>query len=139
VQRSAPGVNTVAFVVWASMFSVPPLLAASLVLEGWPAMRDGLLNADAATWGAVAYQSAANSLFGYAMWGWLLGRYPAATVAPMSLLVPVFGMITAYLWLGEPLQGWKLLAAALVLSGLAINLLWPKVAALRGARVPPAA
>ncbi len=139
VARSTPGVNMVAYVVWASMFSVPPLLAASLALEGWPAIRDGLANATTVTWAAVFYQSAANALFGYAMWGWLLGRYPAATVAPMSLLVPVFGMATAYLWLGEPLYDWKLAAAALVLSGLALNLLWPKVAALRGARVPPAA
>lgn len=139
VSRSTPGVNMLAYVVWASLFSVPPLLAASLVLEGWPAMRDGLVNADAATWAAVLYQSVANALFGYAVWGWLLGRYPAATVAPMSLLVPVFGMAAAYAWLGEPLQGWKLTAAGLVLSGLALNLLWPRFAALRGARTPPAA
>jgi O-acetylserine/cysteine efflux transporter len=37
------------------------------------------------------------------------------------------------------LQGWKLIAAALVMAGLALNLLWPKFAALRGARTPPAA
>lgn len=139
VARATPGVNMVAYVVWSSLFAVPPLLAASLVLEGWPAIRDGLVQADAFTWAAVAYQSAANALFGYAMWGWLLGRYPAATVAPMSLLVPVFGMATAYIWIGEPLHDWKLIAAGLVLCGLAVNLLWPKVAALRGARTPPAA
>jgi O-acetylserine/cysteine efflux transporter len=43
------------------------------------------------------------------------------------------------LWLGEPMQVWKLIAAALVIGGLAINLLWPRVAAIRGARTPPAA
>lgn len=139
VVRSTPGVNMVAYVCWSSLFALPPLIAASLALEGWPAIRDGLANATPTTWAAVAYQSAANALFGYAAWGWLLGRYPAATIAPMSLLVPVFGMATAYVWLGEPLQSWKLAAAALVLSGLALNLLWPRFAALRGARTPPAA
>lgn len=139
VARSTPGVNMLAYVCWSSLFAVPPLLLASFVMEGWPAIRDGLVKANAATWGAVFYQSVANALFGYAVWGWLLGRYPAATVAPMSLLVPVFGMAAAYAWLGEPLQGWKLAAAGLVLSGLAVNLLWPKFAALRGARTPPAA
>jgi len=139
VARSTPGVNMVAYVCWSSLFAVPPLIAASLALEGWPAIRDGLATATPTTWAAVAYQSAANALFGYAAWGWLLGRYPAATIAPMSLLVPVFGMATAYVWLGEPLQSWKLAAAALVLSGLALNLLWPRFAALRGARTPPAA
>jgi O-acetylserine/cysteine efflux transporter len=139
VARTTPGVNMVAYVAWSSLFAVPPLIAASLLLEGWPAIRDGLANATPSTWAAVFYQSAANALFGYAVWGWLLGRYPAATVAPMSLLVPVFGMATAYVWLDEPLHDWKLIAAALVLSGLALNLLWPRFAALRGARTPPAA
>jgi O-acetylserine/cysteine efflux transporter len=138
VARASPGVNMVAYVCWSSLFAVPPLLAASLIVEGWPAIRDGLANADGGTWAAVFYQSAANALFGYAAWGWLLSRYPAATVAPMSLLVPIFGMGAAYLWLAEPLYGWKIAAAALVLSGLALNLMWPRFAALRGARTPPA-
>lgn len=138
VARSTPGVNMVAYVCWSSLFAVPPLLAASLMLEGWPAIRDGLANATVMTWAAVLYQSAANALFGFAAWGWLLSRYPAATIAPMSLLVPVFGMATASAWLGEQLQPWKLAAAALVLSGLALNLLWPRFAAARGARTPPA-
>jgi len=42
------------------------------------------------------------------------------------LLVPLFGMSSAALWLGEGLPVWKLVAAALVLSGLALNLLWPR-------------
>jgi O-acetylserine/cysteine efflux transporter len=139
VSRSAPHVNMLAYVVWASLFSAPPLYVLSFLFEGWPAMRDGLMNADAATWAAVAYQAIGNTLFGYAAWGWLLSRYPAATVAPMALLVPVFGMGASTLWLDEPLQGWKLIAAALVMAGLALNLLWPKFAALRGARHPPVA
>ncbi len=67
-----------------------------------------------------------NSLFGYAAWGWLLARYPAATITPMALLVPLFGMGAAALWLGEGLPGDELSAAALVMGGLALNLLWPK-------------
>ncbi len=139
VSRSTPNVNMLAYVVWASLFSAPPLYVLSFLFEGWPAMRDGLMNADAGTWAAVAYQAFANTLFGYAAWGWLLSRYPAATVAPMALLVPVFGMGASTLWLDEPLQGWKLIAAALVMAGLCLNLLWPRFAALRGARHPPVA
>jgi O-acetylserine/cysteine efflux transporter len=43
-----------------------------------------------------------------AAWGWLLARHPAATVSPMALLVPVFGMGASALVLGEPLPAWKL-------------------------------
>ena len=60
--------------------------------------------------------------FGYAVWGWLLGRYPAATVSPMALLVPVFGMAASALWLGEPMPAWKIVAMVLVMTGLALNL-----------------
>jgi O-acetylserine/cysteine efflux transporter len=139
VVRSTPKVNMLAYVVWASLFSAPPLYALSLAFEGWPAIRDGLVHADLATWGTVLFQAFANTLFGYATWGWLLSRYPAATIAPMSLLVPVFGMGASALWLNEPLQSWKLAAAALVMTGLCLNVLWPRFAALRGARTPPAA
>lgn len=138
VVRSTPGVDMVAYVVWASLFSVPPLFALSFLFEGWPAIRDGLVNADAGTWIAVLWQAVGNTLFGYAMWGWLLSRYPVATIAPMALLVPIFGMGASALWLGEPLQDWKLQAAGLVMAGLALNLLWPRMASVLRRRVEPA-
>ena len=130
VGRMPPGVNMLAFIVWSSVFAVPPLFVMSLLIEGWPAMAAGVRNADAATWAAVAWQSVGNSLFGYSAWAWLLTRYPTATVAPMALLVPVFGMGASALFLREGLPAWKLAAAALVLAGLALNLLWPRFRAL---------
>ena len=75
------------------------------MVEGWPAMRDGLWHAGWAGWATVAWQSAGNTLFGYAAWGWLLARYPSSVVAPMALLVPVFGMTTASIVLAEPMPG----------------------------------
>jgi O-acetylserine/cysteine efflux transporter len=125
VSRDAGRINMVASVVWSSLFAVPPLAALSLWFEGWDALVAGLQQADAFTWAAVAWQAWGNSLFGYAAWGWLLARYSAATITPMALLVPLFGMGSSALWLGEGLPGWKLLAALLVMLGLALNLLWP--------------
>jgi len=125
VSRAAGRINMVSYVVWSSLFAVPPLLLLTLWVEGWEALRNGVVHADLGAWAAVLWQAVANSLFGYAAWGWLLARYSAATITPMALLVPLFGMGGSALWLGEPLPGWKLLAAALVLSGLALNLLWP--------------
>ncbi|MDP3595306.1 EamA family transporter, partial [Phenylobacterium sp.] len=85
----------------------------------------GVRAADTATWAAVLWQSVGNTLFGYAAWGWLLSRHPAAVITPMAMLVPVFGMGASAIWLGESLPPWKLLAAGLVMSGLAINIFWP--------------
>jgi O-acetylserine/cysteine efflux transporter len=126
-QRAAGSVNMLAYVVWSSLFAVPPLLVFSLALEGWPRMSAGVEAADWKTWGAVLWQSVGNTMFGYGVWGWLLARHPASSVAPLSLLVPVFGLATSALVLGEPLQPWKLAAFALVMAGLAVGVLWPKL------------
>lgn len=125
--RAAGPVNMLGYVVWASLFSIPPLAIMALALEGWPAISAGIMAADLATWAAVLWQSVGNTMFGFACWGWLLARHPAATITPMALLVPVFGMGASALLLGEGLPAWKLLAAGLVLAGLGVNMLWPKI------------
>jgi O-acetylserine/cysteine efflux transporter len=122
--KEAGKVNALAYVVWASMFSLPPLYLLSLWREGWPAIAAGVSHAGWGTWAVILYQSAGNTMFGYGVWAWLHARYPAATVAPLSLLVPVVGFAASALILGEPLQAWKIGAGLLVLAGLAVNLLW---------------
>jgi O-acetylserine/cysteine efflux transporter len=131
--REAGAVNMLTYVVWAALFSVPPLLGLSLLLEGPHAIAAGIEHAGWVTWAAVLWQSAGNTMFGYACWAWLLSRYPAATIAPMSLLVPVFGFAASAAILGEPLPSWKIGATALIMAGLAVNLLWrPKKVAISG-------
>ena len=128
VSRAAGKVDMLSYVVWTSLFAVPPLFALAFVFEGPTAMASGIRNADAMTWAAVVWQAVGNAMFGYSVWGWMLARYPAAAVAPLALLVPVFGMTASAIVLGEPMQDWKLLAAALVMSGLALGILWPRIA-----------
>jgi O-acetylserine/cysteine efflux transporter len=130
--REAGPVNMLAYVVWAALFSVPPLLILSLVMEGPAAILDGIHRATPTTWAAVLWQSVGNTMFGYACWGWLLSRYPAATVAPVSLLVPVFGFGASAAILGEPLPAWKIGATLLIMAGLAVNLLWRPRQAVAG-------
>ncbi len=129
VSRAAGKVDMLAYVVWSSMFAVPPLFALAFMFEGPTAMANGIQNADLATWAAVVWQAVGNAMFGYGVWGWMLARYPAATVAPLALMIPVFGMASSALLLGEPMQDWKLFAAALVMSGLALGIVWPTLAA----------
>lgn len=126
--------SMLAYVVWSSAFAIPPLFILAFIYEGTSAILTGLRQADLATWAAVVWQSWGNTLFGYVAWGWLLARHPAATVTPMALLVPVFGMGASALLLGEALPGWKLLSAALVMAGLALNLFWPRLSATSQAR-----
>ncbi|MBU4182957.1 MAG: EamA family transporter [Gammaproteobacteria bacterium] len=129
VVKSLGPVNMLHFMVWSSVFAVPPLLAISWFIEGPALMHSAVTQATPLVWASVLWQALGNTLFGYGVWNWLLARHPAATVAPLALLVPVFGMGASALSLGESLPGWKLGAAALVLSGLAVIVLWPRLQA----------
>jgi O-acetylserine/cysteine efflux transporter len=133
VAARAGKVPVLGFMVWSSLFAVPPLVLLSLAFEGPAAIAQGFASAGWGAWAAVLWQSAGNALFGYGVWAWLLARHPATTVAPMALLVPVFGMASSAWWLGEALPPWKIAAAALVIGGLALNLLWPRRAGQRRA------
>lgn len=123
VSRSIGKVDMLGFMVWNSVFAVPPLLILSLCFEGTAAFTEALPRASLAAWAAVLWQALGNTLFGFGAWGWLLARHPAATITPLALLIPVFGMGSSALILGEPLQAWKLGAAALVMAGLAVSVL----------------
>jgi O-acetylserine/cysteine efflux transporter len=134
VAKSAGRVDMLGFMVWTSLFAVPPLLGLSLWLEGPQLIQSSVANASASVWACVLWQAVGNTLFGYGVWNWLLGRHPAATVTPMALLVPVFGMGASALSLGETLPGWKLMAGALVLCGLVVIVVWPRLRTAMAAR-----
>ena len=130
VSRRAGAINMLSYVVWASAFSIPPLLIVSLIFEGGVThLWDITLAAPVGAWIGVLWQSWANTLFGYAAWGWLLSKHPAAVVAPAPLLVPIFGMGASAFFLGEALPSWKVMAAGLVIAGLVVNLFWPSLQA----------
>lgn len=125
-------VNPLALVVWGSLIASPPLLAASFLIEGPAAWADAATHFGWISAGAVFFQSYPNTIVGFGIWSILMRKYPAATIAPFTLLVPVTGMLSAAMILGEPLQWWKILAGLLVLSGLALNLFGARLLALIG-------
>jgi O-acetylserine/cysteine efflux transporter len=119
--------DMLALVVWGSLVAILPLLALSLLVEGVERILHSMAHLHWMPVATVAYQAWLSTLFGYGMWSWLLSRYPAATVAPLTLLVPVFGMASSALVLGEQLQPWKIGAAALIMAGLCINVVGPRL------------
>ena len=128
VSRRAGSINMLSYVVWASVFSLPPLFLMSWIFEGgWEQMSTSISSAPMGAWAGVFWQSWGNTVFGYAAWAWLLSKHPAAVVAPAPLLVPIFGMGASAYFLSEPLPLWKILAAGLVITGLIVNLFWPSL------------
>ena len=71
---------------------------------------------------ALAYVVVVSTFFGYGSWYWLMSRYPASTVAPFTLLVPVVGILTAWLVRGEHPTWGELLGSLVVLVGLGLAL-----------------
>ena len=113
-------INVLGLVCWGSLFAAPPLLAVALILDpqGLAASFTGL---DWTSLGAIAYLVYISTLFCFGAWSLLLALYPVATVAPFTLLVPVFGFLGSAVLLGEAIQPWKLLASALIIAGLILN------------------
>lgn len=121
VTKQIGKVNPLALVAWGSLLAAPGLLLASLAIEGPAAWQDAAARFSWISAGAVLFQSYPTTILGFAIWSTLMRKYPAATVAPFSLLVPVAGMLSASLVLGEALQPWKIMAGLLVLCGLLLN------------------
>lgn len=112
--------NGLSLVVWTTAVPPIPLMAASLLFEGPDAVGTALTHP---TWGGaftLAYLALVSTIFGYGVWNTLLGKYPASTVAPFSLLVPPVGLITGWLTFGETPDAPSLIGAGLVIAGIAV-------------------
>lgn len=108
-------------VVWSALIPVLPFMLASWLIDGPQVMADSLRHLDMLTVFSLLYLAFIATIVGYGIWGSLLGRYETWRVAPLSLLVPVVGMASAALLLGETLNGLQMLGAVLIMGGLYIN------------------
>ena len=79
------------------------------------------MTASALMWGCALFMAYVATLFGFASWARLMHRYPTALVAPFSLLIPVSGLASGALFLGESLAPMQAVGAAFVFVGLLVN------------------
>ncbi|MGJ0482468.1 EamA family transporter [Pantoea agglomerans] len=116
--RSVP---IMSLVVWSALVPIIPFFACSLLFDGQAAIFNSLLHIGLQTVLALIYLAFVATIVGYAIWGNLLSRYETWRVAPLSLLVPVVGIITAALVLDERLSGQQMLGAVVIILGLLVN------------------
>ncbi|SCD98028.1 O-acetylserine/cysteine efflux transporter [Streptomyces sp. AmelKG-A3] len=119
--RKAAPPDSLNFMVWVSTVPVLPLLVLSLLFEGWDRDVEALAAFDLSGAGTLVYVAWISTVFGFGAWGFLLRHHPASSVAPFTLLVPVFGMSSAALFLGESVSPLRCLAAALLVGGVALT------------------
>jgi len=124
--RMAQPPDALALLVWASLVAPLPLLELSFAFEG-PAEIGAALGAiDVAAVASLLFVALVSGLFGFAAWIALLKRHTAAAVTPFALLVPVFGIASAALLLGERPSALELGGAVLICAGLAAMLKPPR-------------
>ncbi|WP_244471460.1 EamA family transporter [Methylobacterium sp. ARG-1] len=70
----------------------------------------------------IAFQAYPTTLLAFGLWNRLLTRYPAAAVTPFALLVPVAGILSTRLMLGEPLSPDILASGSLIRAGIALSI-----------------
>ncbi len=129
ISRVAQPPDALALLVWASLVPPLPLFGLSLVFEGPGEIGDALDSVDLAGLGALLFVALAAGLFGFAAWTAMLKRHSAASVTPFALLVPVFGMGSAAVFLGERPSGVELIGGAVVLLGVLLTLRPARVSA----------
>lgn len=108
-------------VIWSSLIPIVPFLLISGLFE-----RHVYPDWQAISWHSIVsalYLAWAATLLGYGLWSRLLSQYEPNWVAPFTLLVPVVGLLTAWLVLGERLNQWQLWGSACLLIGLVVNVL----------------
>ena len=137
VTKKIGKVDLVGLVVWASLIPPLPFLALSYIFEGPQRITTALSHLGASSVLAVLYLAFIATILGYGLWSRLLSRYPAGQVAPFSLLVPIIGLASASVFLGEKLSMVQAAGALLVLGGLIVNVfggqLWRRLALIRSA------
>lgn len=112
----------VSLVVWSAMFSCIPFFIFSFFIEGPELMLSALLSISWVSIGSLLYLALVATIVGYSLWSYLLSRYPAGQVAPLTLGVPVIGLASASIVLEESLSNVQLLGIAVVMFGLVINM-----------------
>ncbi|SDB81945.1 EamA family transporter [Acinetobacter boissieri] len=115
-------VNALSLVVWAGLVPIIPFFLCSVWLDGMDKISNSLIHIQAKDIFVVFYLSIVCSLIGYGLWGYLLNKYETWRVAPLTLLIPVVGLITGFLVLGERLSYAQYIGVFVIGVGLCINM-----------------
>jgi O-acetylserine/cysteine efflux transporter len=126
--RKAASPHPVGMLVWSSLVPPVPLLALSLTTES--GIGTAFSTLDAAAVASLLFVVLISTFVGFGAWTALLARHQASQVVPFALLVPVFGIASAWVFLNEVPTAAEWAGAAVVLAGLGLTVK-PPAASLR--------
>jgi len=125
LMKKAGSINMFHLII--SMSLIPPL---PLFLLSWFFETGQVRSIETLTLTGVAvilYTSIISTVLAFGFWGKLLARYSPNIVAPFSLLVPVFGMLSSWIMLNESFSVMEWVASLCIFSGLLVIVLPPQV------------
>ncbi len=118
---SRGSVNLMGLVIWGALIPPLPFMLLSYFLEGPELIMSSLAGMGIKSLASLSYLALAATIFGYSTWGWLLQHHPASRIAPLTLLVPIVGLLCAWLILDESLLAVQVVGILLVMLGLLVN------------------
>lgn len=123
--RRAAAAEPFRLVLWMCVVPPLPLLAVSAVVEGpdswWSSLEEA---AGGRSWpglAALLYIVVPTTLLGSGIWSALLRKHPAGVVGVYSLAVPIAGLLSSGLILGEVPSRLDVVASAVVVVGLLLG------------------
>ena len=120
IVKASQTTQAFAFNVWGMLFAPIPLVLFAVSIYGPDIIWHAVNVWDLSTTLAVVFQAYPTTLFGYWVWNRLLIRYPLSTTAPLTLLVPVFALISGYFMYDEVLNIAQIVACILFLIGVGL-------------------
>lgn len=110
----------VSVTVWSALVVPVPMFLLALAVDGPEAVGLALTHVTVAQALSTLYTAWLGSLVGYGVWNTLLARHPASSVAPFTMLVPVAGILVAWVVLGETPSPAELAGGGVLLFGVAL-------------------
>ena len=83
-------------------------------------------------WGALLYSALLSSLVAHTAYFALIRRYPVTSVAPVTVLTPLFSVFFSVMLLGDVLDTRMVLGGLLTLSGVTVIVMRERKAAATG-------
>ena len=120
LEKEGKKLDMVGVVIWTSLVPPIPLFIMSLIKDSPQVVFSTLMNLSPMSIFAILYLAIGATIFGYGAWNVLLGKYEASKISPLSLMVPVTGLITARLILGEVMTPMQWAGGLVIIAGLVI-------------------
>ncbi|MGH8198573.1 MAG: DMT family transporter [Steroidobacteraceae bacterium] len=113
---------------WLAWGSLPLLLPLSLLLEDGQLASLG--QAGMFGWGGLLYSALLASLIAHTAFFALIRRYPVTSVAPVTVLTPLLGVMFSVLLLGDVLDWRMIIGGLLTLAGVTVIVMRERSAAV---------